>query len=487
MLNGNPLDALARSLRRSVVSFRLPVVEFGCPEAVRQAALESQTLFLGYAKAQPAKQRAHLAALAFMRGTPLSGDHLYLLAGMLSEPLPEIGGKRPLGHPAFAALSQVYLHEAQADHLSLLTWFRLACSYFEFDPLHAAPPERDGWEALQRLLYRTWPLIDAQAGFEWVPDWVRFLRSDPNLLTEQAADRYAAAYLDGDEAGVRRLAIDLGIPQGSWFWHLLVLSAVRRAIRQPDDRFKALIPRLLALVDGRPLHRDQALECILTRYHQCAQAPLHALLRDYLSRKDVWRNPELRMSDPATPWHRVDEAVWMMVLQWTHVANLKDFFGTLSARNSAQGRLAFWSRYLNQISWTRLVFSPQTTALARRNKAIRELIVREEGEYTAFWGARNIDALMMRIGEFLVVEFSTTGNPAYVYDSRKLEFDPHALKNQVGAGGLNYGFQGAAAMRIVHRAPWEQDAEEGLKRLGIHPDRRGTVPVKAAVPECAAA
>jgi hypothetical protein len=187
----------------------------------------------------------------------------------------------------------------------------------------------------------------------------------------------------------------------------------------------------------------------------------------------VWKNPKLRAAGLATAWNRpgISEDVWRMVLQWVNEGNLRDFFQILAARNSAdEGRLEFWSQYLKQISWTRLIFSTETMALARRDQNIRELIAREEGTYATCWGQKNVDAFMMEIGDYLVVEFSTTGNAAYVYNSRELQFDRHAPQYHGGTEDLRYGFSGGAVMRIVHRDDWESKTLDELKRLGIYPD-----------------
>ncbi|MFP3564090.1 EH signature domain-containing protein, partial [Paraburkholderia sp. SIMBA_030] len=173
----------------------------------------------------------------------------------------------------------------------------------------------------------------------------------------------------------------------------------------------------------------------------------------------------------ATAWNRVPDAVWRMVLQWVNEGNLRDFFDVLAARNSAdEGRLAFWSRYMRQISWTRLIFSNETVSLARSNREIRELIAREAGAYATLYGNKNIDAFIMQIGEYIIVEFSTTGNAAYVYDSATLRFDKYSPTYHGGSEDLRYGFRTGARCRIIHNAGWQSSAAHELARLGIRPD-----------------
>jgi hypothetical protein len=459
---------LASAVSRLVESSEV----LGKPELVERAADEAAVLFQKSAKALPSKEDAHSAAIALLQAKLLDERQLDLIAGVLCDPLPEYKGAIPLGREPFWPLLETYRAQADSDDLPRLTWYGLLCSYFKFNPGNAQAWEISGWKALRGFLRTTWPLIDRKTGTNLFPDWVKVLRADPDLLGNTAAARYALEYLRGNEEPTQALAHDLAIPESSWFWQTLVLAAVEGAARASDDQFKGTIPKLLGLIHERPVYRDEALISLLTRYHGCTEKPIHAELRDYVVRKDVWRNPKLKAAGLATTWNRVSDAVWRMVLSWVNESNLRDFFGILASRNHAdEGRLEFWTKYLNQISWTRLIFGPETMKLARRNSAIAELIAREEGAYAQLLvGTRESDAFMMQIGEHIIVEFSITGNAAYVYPSEGLRFDRHAPKYAGNASDLKYGFNGGAKARIVHKAPWEQDAAADLKRLGIYPD-----------------
>jgi len=444
----------------------------GKPELVEKAANEAAVLFQKSARALPSKEDAHSAAIALVQAKALDERQLHLIAGVLCDPLPEYKGEIPLGREPFWPLLDIYRAQADSDDLHRLTWYGLLCSYFKFNPGSAQAAEISGWEALREFLRTTWPLIDRNTGTNLFPDWVKVLRKDPDLLGEKAAARYALEYLRGNEDPTRALVQDLAIPESSWFWQALVLAAVERAARAPDEQFKGIVPKLLGLIHSRPVYRDEALIALLTRYHGCKERPIHAELRDYVVRKDVWRNPKLKAAGLATTWNRVSDDVWRMVLNWVNESNLRDFFGILASRNHAEeGRLEFWTKYLNQISWTRLIFGPETMRLARRNREISDLIAREEGAYAQLLvGTRESDAFMMQIGEYIIVEFSITGNAAYVYPSEGLRFERHAPTYAGNTNDLKYGFNGGAKARIVHKAPWEQEAAADLKRLGIYPD-----------------
>lgn len=470
-LSTDPLALLKSALDRKLAAFSSDWKELGQPVLVEKASEQAKRTFQEYASARPSARDAYASALAFLRGHELDDFQKDTVAGALNQAVTERQGAKPIGSDRLAALFRYYEDEAVAGRLWRLTWFGLLVSYFAYDPLSTQGMEHDGWLLLRNLLSTTWPHIDSASGNATVPDWLATLRRHPALIGERAADEFADHYLAGDRTTLDSIVENVGIPESSWFWHALVLSAVKASAAYGDERFVAQIPHLVALIKSRPVFRDNALESLLARYHGIPGHPVHHQLRDYVVSKDVWRNPKLKAAGIATAWNRVPDAVWRMVLQWVNEGNLRDFFDVLAARNSAdEGRLAFWSRYMRQISWTRLIFSSETVSLARSNKEIRELIARETGAYATLYGNKNIDAFIMQIGEYIIVEFSTTGNAAYVYDSATLQFDRYSSTYHGGTEDLRYGFRTGARCRIIHNAGWQSTAAYELARLGIRPD-----------------
>lgn len=467
------IHSLERALASALASLRIPATEFGRPAIVEKAARQAEAVFQGVATAHPNKQDASDAVLAFMRGQSLTDYQYDLAASALCEPFRELQGARAIGHSRFESLIERYEIQAKNGELWRLTWYGLLASYFSFDRGKASENERGGWVKLRDMLRRTWPDIGRESGARIVPDWIKVMRRESQLLTDTAADKYSADYLEGQTEGVTRLVEDLGIPQSSWFWHVLVLGAVRTCCEFKDDaEFKTRIPRLLKLLNTRPAFRDEALELILTRYYRCSSAEAHTQLRDFVVHKDVWRNPKLKAAGMATAWNRVPEPVWRMVLGWVNEANLKLFFELLAGRSgSDEGRLEFWSRYLEQITWTRLIFGSETMDLARSNQEIRNLLAQEEGTYATLTLNKDVDAFMMQIGDYIAVEFSKKPNACYVYCSKQLRFDLNARRYTGSTGDLKYGFHDGAEMQIIHLPGWEQRAEEKLKILGIYPDK----------------
>lgn len=326
MLAYAALGDLKTGLTSALVSMRVFGSPFGKPELVEAVCKESEALFQGYAKAKPARASACEAALAFMRGEALNSWQKDLIASALAEPLTTPAGTRVLGSPWLPVLLGDYETQARQGQLWRLTWYALLSSYFAFEIQGSTDAEKAGWKTLRTMLAQTWPLIDQENKSSFVPHWIHALRANPAVLTDLPADTYAHDFLAGNTKNVSVLAEDLGIAASSWFWHALVLGAVRTAIAEGDATFQHLIPQLIQLIEERPIYRDEALELILTRYFKCTGAPVHEGLRDFVIREDIWKNPKLMAAGIASAWNRVPEPVCKMVLDWVNDGNQSDLF-----------------------------------------------------------------------------------------------------------------------------------------------------------------
>lgn len=475
MLALSALADLQRGLTSALESMGMMSGQFGHPQLVESASRNSEKLFQGYSKTKPSKEDAYAAALAFMRGNVLTSQQTHLIASALAEQIKEQSGERALGSSRLSALLGEYETEARRGDLWRLTWYSLLSSYFAFDVKGAPATEQRGWNELRAMLERTWPLLERESGSSLVPDWVSVMRQEPALLTLRSTDKYAHDFLEGNKETLQRLAIDLGISSSSWFWHALVLAAVGSATAESNTVFRKLIPKLIQLIEEHPVYRDEAVEQILVRYYACTDAPQDEYLRDYVVRKDVWKNPKLKSAGIATAWNRVPDSVWQMVLGWVNERNLKDFFDILAARNKAdEGRLAFWSKYMKQITWTRLVFGADTIDLKNSNSEIRDLIAREEGSYASLTKNKKDDAFMMGIGDYIIVEFSKGPNAAYIYHQTKIKFDCHKSNYSGDTDDLKYGFyedkNDENVQKILHGSRWQVSAAAQLRKLRIVPD-----------------
>jgi len=470
-------QTLLNRLKASIEGMGLNRVQFGFPEMVIKEVQKSETLFKDFSKAKPSSQDAYKATLSLLRGEKLDDWAMDLVAAAVSIPIKEQRGITVLESEYCDDLLRKYENDAYTGDLWRLTWYSLLNSYLTHDLARTSTESgMVGFTKLRRLLNRTWPSIDKQSGQLAVPDWVLTLREESQLLSDSPVEKYARDYLAGNTDHIKALAENLGIPASSWFWQELVLGAVKHATQGNDEQFRSQILMLIELVKSAPVYRDNAVEEILNRYYKCSSRTVHPELRDFVIHASVWKNPKLKAAGIATAWNQVPEAVWRMVMGWVNERNLRDFFDILAARRHADhGRLKFWSRYMNQISWTRLVFGSETIWQKNHNAGIRALLESEEGAYATLQGTtdKELDAFLMQIGNYIFVEFSKTGNGAYAYNSNELKFDLYEPSYVGTTADLRCGYYSGngGVLRIVHRDGWEERAAIELGKLGIHPDR----------------
>jgi hypothetical protein len=469
--------SLLTRLKASIEGMGLNRVQFGFPEMVIKEVQKAETLFKDFSKAKPSSQDAYKAALSLLRGDKLDDWAMDLVAAAVSIPIEEQRGRTVLESEYCDDLLRKYENDAYTGDLWRLTWYSLLNSYLTYDPARTTTEVgMAGFIKLRRLLNRTWPSIDKESGQLAIPDWVRILREESQLLSDSPVEKYARDYLAGNTDHIKALAENLGIPASSWFWQELILGAVKHATQGNDEQFRHQILMLIELVKSAPVYRDQAVTEILNRYYKCSSRTVYPELRDFVIHASVWKNPKLKAAGIATAWNQVPEAVWRMVMGWVNERNLRDFFDILAARRHADhGRLKFWSRYMNQISWTRLVFGSETIWQKNHNAGIRALLESEEGAYATLRGApdKELDAFLMQIGGYIFVEFSKTGNGAYAYRASDLAFNLHADSYAGSTSDLKCGYYstGRGVAKIIHTPGWEERTAIELGKLGIHPDR----------------
>jgi hypothetical protein len=468
-------QALLNRLKISVDGMGLNRVQFGFPDMVIKEVRKAEALFKDFSKAKPSSQDAYQAALKLLRGEKLDEWGSDLVAAAVSIPIKEQRGRTVLESEYCDDLLRKYENDAHTGDLWRPTWYSLLNSYLTYNLARTSTEAgMAGFGKLRRLLIDTWPSIDKQSGTIAVPDWVRILREENQLLSDNPVEKYARDYLAGNTDHIKALAENLGIPASSWFWQELVLGAVRHATSGNDDIFRSQILMLIELVKTAPVYRDKAIAEILNRYYKCSITTVHPELRDFVIHASVWKNPKLKAAGIATAWNQVSEAVWRMVMGWVNERNLRDFFDILAARRHADhGRLKFWSRYMNQISWTRLVFGSETIWQRNHNAGVRALLESEEGAFATLQGNTDgeLDAFLMKIGNYIFVEFSKTGNGAYFYEVSDTRLDQNAPTYRGTTADLKSGYYPNRTPHIRHTGGWEYTAELKLMELGIKPDR----------------
>jgi hypothetical protein len=183
---------------------------------------------------------------------------------------------------------------------------------------------------------------------------------------------------------------------------------------------------------------------------------------------------DVRLGDPRLPandpnWRSMPEGARTSVLSWFAQENLEFFFNAIVPRNDENRRRAeFWlgfAKRAGNIKDFQVAISPDDIPKVRR-------AARDVGRYAALRGARTSAFMMLFQGrngrEYVIIEFSETGNAAYIYERsqfekygdtlRAAEFERQSLRRQADV-----------VDRIIHNGAWERDAVYKLNEMGIRP------------------
>jgi hypothetical protein len=249
----------------------------------------------------------------------------------------------------------------------------------------------------------------------------------------------------------------------------LVDAQVTSAILRGDQELRAIMPRLLAILDQHPVLQDIGLARVLDRYSLCNQPDINAGLKDYAVAK--WGNPWLERNE--AKWSRVTSGSRKMIADWLKLDFIRTFFSLLSAdQMNDQRRLRFWERYVGSIDDMYFALgdtahrNPSTDFKKARQKMAGRMLRLERA------GAPNNNAFIMNIRGHVFVEFGETGNALYVFNRNDLPFD---LSRSWIAGDRSALKSLANVGRVVHIdsswKTWEQKCEQTIAELtGVRPD-----------------
>jgi hypothetical protein len=221
-------------------------------------------------------------------------------------------------------------------------------------------------------------------------------------------------------------------------------------------------------------YRDEAIKLMLERYYQCTDKTVSGVLRDYIIRPDVWKNPKLKNVGIASKWHYVNENVWRMVFDWVICEHLRMFFEIIAGRHGARkDRFNFWMQYINQITFTKLVFGLTTEMQRRNNSEVKKLFDEEDGIYALLKSSnRELDAFIMQIGDYIFVEFSMNGNAAFIYEINKMPFNLN--DRRMNDNTFRNGLKSAQNNKIIHNGDWQFSTKNRLIQMGIFPNDNRT-------------
>jgi len=367
------------------------------------------------------------------------------------------------------------LVESQGEMRRRIRCFQaLLSSYWTF-PIYngdALSPAVQGWGEL-----RLWLRAERQRillSNEPKPPWFGDLTRHVQLLSDEPCERFGAALLNGDSSGLNDAMKALAIPQESWVLEEAVYARIRAAVKVNDDKFKLLIPSLLELAMGKggvKIGERLRIRCVaqlVSRYGGCNDRPENMALRDASTSTigNPWLNRakwDARVTDANG---KPDDRAREMVNGWLKRRLIEDFFLLLSYDGTGDPRrLDYWLRYEPFIEdmW----FALGTDARSRRGAAFDEFRSRARGrllDLTKTTSDNN--AFVMRIGNYLAVEFGAKGNAFYLLEWGSLDeslldiLESGRARAFVEIGELKVKDPGVAVATMNHSSSagqsWEQ-------------------------------
>jgi hypothetical protein len=186
-------------------------------------------------------------------------------------------------------------------------------------------------------------------------------------------------------------------------------------------------------------------------------------LRNYVQSHPGLGDPRLRQCKPN--WRDMHPDAQQRFLSWIAKENILFFFNTILPRNDENRRRAeFWLRYHNKITDFQVAISEQDAWKLKANKSHGTAPLHSrvtQGSTSAF--------LMQFMGyrtDHIIVEFSETGNAAYIYDRATFESTNVNLRTPQFQLGRHLKHE-RWPHRILHLGGWEFSARQKLADLGI--------------------
>lgn len=462
------LDSLSRRL--DLAASRLPrdsagiVLPLPSPVRLEKAAETLSKRFDQGAPQQPALE-LRKAALARLRDGKLSLSPRDW--GLVAWGLCDDDGQHPIAmeDPAMFGPLMVYTQVwITTRNVPRKPWFGLLSSYFVYSPERAAG--HDNWLRLRERLADTMPLLIASQKRSKL--WSRMLERHRDLLTEDAGRTLQQVLFHGDAEEISEVNKGLSVTDSSWVWQRAFAHQIAYINALEDHAFVAAIPAMLTFLAGHSRFADEMLAALLTRYCLSSRRdePHEQLKNESFKR---WGNPQLLGS---AKWGMVDSPVQAMVLRWFAKEDLEHFFSLLQGEGQVdEQRLVYWLRFVGQISYTRILLG--SDALVDSRAEFRNFRAKNAGRYGRLTGGpRHNNAFIMRINDYLFVEFSGTGNACYAYRDNRIPFDPQApyLDTNMDLKEVQpdpYGRQ--KDNRITHPNGWQSKAFQFLADRGIQP------------------
>lgn len=383
-----------------------------------------------------------------------SGQRL-LLAFALAQPVAALQDRCLFDRESILdPLLRKWERDAPRGKLRLTHWKGLFHSYMQ------APPGL-AQQRLAKLLQTSFePTVRARRR---PPAWVDGFRRHAQLLTRNPCTPYLDDLVAGRNDRLNDLTEHLGvsIPPASWFWQQLKAEVLIRIERMGKAAFHDAISTFIGMDKSIPMATNDLVGALLNRYEACGDHAKHAALMDFAI--DAWGSPQL---DSNLDWLTCNKAAREMVCRWIAREDLEQFYRLCKEeREVDEARLEFWLRFQKQMAYTQILIG---SGMRRSTEPAIRKFVRDrthQGRLGNLLGGAANNALLMRIGKWVFVEFSQLGTACRCIRLTDSEFE---------AGQPSYTLSGLRGIgeKWIHTpsGAWQSKFLVELAAKGIQPD-----------------
>lgn len=349
-------------------------------------------------------------------------------------------------------------------NLTRRMWFGLASSYFSLRPEQGIGLRQ--WERLRSLLLQGFERLRSLRGKQMSPQkWVTVFESQLDVFSCSPGKQLGLALARDQMHEVEEFRYIAQVPTESWLWKSVIDALLQQIQTLGDAEFIARIEPTLRFSGVFPNAADAILAALLQRYAQTNRhEQAHKALKD--AALERWGSPQ--MGSARNRWSvNVAEPVCKMVMRWFAKEDLETFFKLLQGESGVdQDRLDYWLRFVGQIAYTRIVLG----GLAANDRSADFVEFRKKNAKrisTLRGGTAEDNAFVMKVGGYIIVEFSKKGNACYVHREATLPFD---LGRSVMERDSELKNTKNDPVRIVHNSRWQGDCDRKLAGIGIYPD-----------------
>lgn len=363
----------------------------------------------------------------------------------------------------FPVILKEFSGRLATENLTRKMWFGLVSSYFSYRPDQGSGHKN--WKQLREFVIKAFD--DFRSKQKSIKKWISVVERNRDVFGDTPGGLLGKALVNNEIGAFDEFRTYLQVPSDSWFWRSMIDEQIRQVSKLNDAKFLDRISPMLNFAKTLPFAADTVISGLLTRYEASPISDqAHPALKN--AALERWGSPQIGSS--RNRWSvNVSESVCKMVMRWFAKEDLETFFKLLQGESGVdQDRLDYWMRFVDQIDYSRIVLG--TRAWNDRSSDFIEFREKNRGRISELQGGTSEDnAFIMKIGGYIIVEFSKKNNACYFRpDDNNLPFQLHSTRMDLNKSLKNQ----SPGHKWLPHAPtqrgWWKKYDAWLAGKGIH-------------------